>query len=235
MIPKILSIAALSCFISGTAMAGDQSISCKNNAFGCNYQVNLSYSQNKQDSSSWEQYAYNSRPKFFKKDGKQYMLKDGKLYYYKSLSYLPADPYASPSAFPSRGPVNQFGTFVFDPKKFGWAAYDANGNLVKSGAASGGSEYCIDLGTSCRTPAGTYTVYSEGSSECISHTYPLHDPGSAMPYCMFFHGGYAIHGSDHVPRYNASHGCIRVHPVAARWLNREFIHKGTTVVVKSYN
>ena len=47
---------------------------------------------------------------------------------------------------------------------------------------------------------------------------PYHRSGrygnSPMPYSIFFHGGYAIHGSYDV--YNlgrpASHGCIRLHP-----------------------
>lgn len=55
-----------------------------------------------------------------------------------------------------------------------------------------------------------------------------------MPYCMFFRGNYAIHGSPDVPNYNASHGCIRVLPSAARWLSRNFIRIGTTVIVRSY-
>jgi len=27
---------------------------------------------------------------------------------------------------------------------------------------------------------------------------------------MFFHGGFALHGSPSVPGYNASHGCVRL-------------------------
>lgn len=35
-----------------------------------------------------------------------------------------------------------------------------------------------------------------------------------MPYSVFFHGGYAVHGTDAVKRLGrpASHGCIRLHP-----------------------
>lgn len=35
-----------------------------------------------------------------------------------------------------------------------------------------------------------------------------------MPYSIFYHGGYAIHGTDVISRlgYPASHGCIRLHP-----------------------
>lgn len=41
-----------------------------------------------------------------------------------------------------------------------------------------------------------------------------------MPYSIFFHGGYAIHGTDHVDNLGrpASHGCIRLHPENAELL-----------------
>jgi hypothetical protein len=37
---------------------------------------------------------------------------------------------------------------------------------------------------------------------------------SPMPYSIFFHGGFAIHGSYEIARLGgpASHGCIRLHP-----------------------
>ena len=58
--------------------------------------------------------------------------------------------------------------------------------------------------------------------------------GAPMPYCMFFSKYYAIHGSPDVPGYNASHGCIRVKPSAARWLYHNFLKIGSKVIVKSY-
>ena len=46
---------------------------------------------------------------------------------------------------------------------------------------------------------------------------------------------YAIHGSyEVVPGKNVSHGCIRIYPEAARWLNHNFIDVGTKVIVKPY-
>lgn len=43
---------------------------------------------------------------------------------------------------------------------------------------------------------------------------------SPMPWSIFFKGGYAIHGTNHIKRLGrpASHGCIRLHPGAARTL-----------------
>ncbi len=55
-----------------------------------------------------------------------------------------------------------------------------------------------------------------------------------MPYCMFFTGNYAIHGSPRISNRNGSHGCIRVTTTAARWLSQHFLRHGTRVVVLPY-
>jgi lipoprotein-anchoring transpeptidase ErfK/SrfK len=123
--------------------------------------------------------------------------------------------------------------FVFSPKKLMWFAYE-NGQLVNSGRASGGSGYCSDIKRSCRTPTGVFRVNSLGGPNCKSSRYPLPNGGAIMSYCMHFTKFYAIHASNSVPNYNASHGCIRVRPDAARWLNQNFMHVGTKVVVNPY-
>jgi lipoprotein-anchoring transpeptidase ErfK/SrfK len=51
---------------------------------------------------------------------------------------------------------------------------------------------------------------------------------------MFFHGGYALHGSNDVPGYNASHGCVRLVTEDAKWLNTQFVNVGTRVIIKPY-
>lgn len=118
-------------------------------------------------------------------------------------------------------------TFVFSPRNHKWYAYE-NGRLVKSGVASGGKR-------GHRTPQGSFRLISKGGSGCRSHKYPPPNGGAWMGYCMHFKALYAIHASDSVPpRYNASHGCIRVKPWAARWLNHNFLHIGDRVVVTSY-
>jgi lipoprotein-anchoring transpeptidase ErfK/SrfK len=59
---------------------------------------------------------------------------------------------------------------------------------------------------------------------------------SPMPHSIFFHGGYAIHGSYEISRLGgpASHGCIRLHPRDASALyalvQRESL-RATTIVV----
>jgi len=125
--------------------------------------------------------------------------------------------------------------FIFDPKAAAWGAYDSKGNLVKTGAASGGKSYCEDVGRSCRTVTGRYSVYSKKGENCTSGKYPIETGGGArMPYCMHFYKGYSIHAAYEVPRYNTSHGCVRVLPSAAKWLNENFMTVGTTVIVKPY-
>ena len=138
-------------------------------------------------------------------------------------------------AFPEHQPATGKKVFIFDPKLTAWAAYDAQGNLVESGSASGGKDYCEDVGHECRTVTGTFHVYSKKGADCTSSIYPIETNGGArMPYCMHFNGGYSIHAAYEVPNANVSHGCIRVQPEAAKWLNQDFMDLGTTVVVKPY-
>ena len=66
-----------------------------------------------------------------------------------------------------------------------------------------------------RTPIGTYTPYSLERM----HYSRLYDY-TPMPYSIFFHGGFAIHGTDEVRNLGrpVSHGCIRLSPEHARAL-----------------
>lgn len=132
------------------------------------------------------------------------------------------------------GPVSSNGTFIFDPKQLKWVAYSSDGVLVASGKASGGRNYCPDVKRGCKTPVGQFAVYHKGPAHCRSNKYPIGKGGAYMPHCMFFKGGFAVHGSNELPNFNASHGCIRVHPTAAKWLYENFMHPGTKVVVLPY-
>ncbi len=60
-----------------------------------------------------------------------------------------------------------------------------------------------------RTPNGTYRP-QRLAVKYFSRKYDW----SPMPHSIFFHGGYAIHGSYEVSHLGspASHGCIRLHP-----------------------
>ena len=125
-------------------------------------------------------------------------------------------------------------TFVYNPRTLTWQAINDNGRVIRSGRGSGGRGYCPDIGRSCRTPSGVYSIMSKGGPECRSTRYPLGRGGAPMPYCMFFSRYYAVHGSYEVPNYNASHGCVRVTPNDAAWLSRSFMRVGTKVVIKPY-
>jgi len=59
------------------------------------------------------------------------------------------------------------------------------------------------------TPNGTYHPEFL-ARRWFSHKYY----GSPMPHSIFFHGGFAIHGSYEISHLGraASHGCIRLHP-----------------------
>jgi lipoprotein-anchoring transpeptidase ErfK/SrfK len=57
-----------------------------------------------------------------------------------------------------------------------------------------------------------------------------HFDGARMPYCMHFNGGYAMH-EGYVPRYAASHGCIRLpNGMAEHFFDAS--PEGTPVIVK---
>lgn len=59
------------------------------------------------------------------------------------------------------------------------------------------------------TPSGDYKVLRKEPMH-ISTIYPKPHGGAKMPYSLWFHGGYFIHGYKSVPQHPASHGCIRL-------------------------
>lgn len=138
--------------------------------------------------------------------------------------------------FPMKIPGSGKRQFVFDPRAYAWAAYDEEGNRVMTGAASGGKDFCEDVGQPCRTVTGSFKLYNKRGVDCRSGEFPVETKGGTkMPYCMYFYQGYAIHAGLEIPYGNASHGCIRVWPSAAKWLNEEFLTRGSQVTVMSYS
>jgi peptidoglycan hydrolase-like protein with peptidoglycan-binding domain len=61
------------------------------------------------------------------------------------------------------------------------------------------------------TPIGTYRIERHIRGERVADLGTLYDP-------MYFYRGWAIHGSNSVPPYPASHGCVRVTRPDAIWL-----------------
>jgi len=133
---------------------------------------------------------------------------------------------------------------IVDPNVHAWGAYAPDGSLVRSGLATAGSDWCRDLHRRCHTRPGTFRIYSLGSRGCISHKFPLPRGGAPMPYCMYFHGGQALHGSPdgEVVYGNISHGCVRMHVEDAEWLRFNFVegpnssnnYRGTKVIIRPY-
>jgi hypothetical protein len=123
---------------------------------------------------------------------------------------------------------------IVDPNTHSWGAYNAHGELVRSGLATSGSHWCPDLGRSCRTAAGSFRIVSLGSRDCFSRKFPLGRGGAPMPYCMFFNRSQALHGSYEVAPANVSHGCVRLHVSDAEWLRYNFATIGTKVIIRAY-
>ncbi|MCR9134585.1 MAG: L,D-transpeptidase [Alphaproteobacteria bacterium] len=73
--------------------------------------------------------------------------------------------------------------------------------------STGRSAYC--------TPAGTYRPYLLKRMH-----YSSKYDWAPMPFSIFFHRGYAIHGTTEINNLGtpASHGCIRLHPEQAETL-----------------
>jgi lipoprotein-anchoring transpeptidase ErfK/SrfK len=101
-------------------------------------------------------------------------------------------------------------------------------------SVDGASVYRWPVSTGRRgfgTPAGTFRP-QRMAPRWFSTVYF----NAPMPHAIFFHGGYAIHGSYEIARLGglASHGCIRLHPSAAAALfgivQREGMHNTTIVV-----
>ena len=62
-----------------------------------------------------------------------------------------------------------------------------------------------------RTPVGDFRIERRIHGERHAELGVLYDP-------LYFHRGFAIHGSNSVPNHPASHGCIRVTRADASWL-----------------
>jgi lipoprotein-anchoring transpeptidase ErfK/SrfK len=123
---------------------------------------------------------------------------------------------------------------LVDPRTHTWGAYTEDGNLIRSGVASTGKNWCADINRPCRTKTGTYRIYYLGGKGCYSTRFPIPNGGAPMPYCMYFNGNQALHGSYEVGRAHLSHGCVRLRVSDAKWLRYEFVQQGTLVQVLPY-
>ena len=80
----------------------------------------------------------------------------------------------------------------------------SSGNGEAYTTSSGGTAHSL-------TPVGSYAIQRKIPGIRVADLGELYDP-------MYFYEGWAIHGSNSVPAYPASHGCIRVTRADALWL-----------------
>lgn len=144
----------------------------------------------------------------------------------KNTSYMSLSPF--PAHFNTRGEK----LILVDLHLFAFGAYDAQGQLLYWGPASSGAEKCADVDASCKTATGDFRIFRMQGEDCTSNEYPLEtDGGAPMPYCLFFHGGIALHASTLSGFINRSGGCVRLFYDDAKWLYEDFAKVGTRVVV----
>lgn len=133
------------------------------------------------------------------------------------------------SPFPRYIPSTGEKTIYVDQNKLAWGAYNEQGELIHWGPASPGvgPNRCSKSQGDCSTPSGSFRIIRKNDETCISTVFPVRENGESggalMPYCMHFWRGFALHGSEEVPGYAASHGCIRLFVQDARWLNEDFV------------
>jgi peptidoglycan hydrolase-like protein with peptidoglycan-binding domain len=73
------------------------------------------------------------------------------------------------------------------------------------------------------TPVGTFSVLWKFAGNRVAPLGTLHSP-------LYFYRGWAIHGSNSVPAYPASHGCVRVSNADEDWLF-PLVAVGTPVIL----
>lgn len=141
--------------------------------------------------------------------------------------YLDALSIYDVSPFPRFIQENGEKTIYIDQFQLAWGAYNEAGELIWWGPISPGSGHCNSGQGDCLTPTGSFRIIRKSDETCISTVFPIRQDGASggaiMPYCMHFWRGFALHGSEDVPGYAASHGCVRMFIQDARWLNEEFI------------
>lgn len=100
-------------------------------------------------------------------------------------------------------------------------AYEGNRAVFSSNISTGRSR--------SPTPSGSFQV---GAKERM-HRSRLYN-NAPMPYSVQFSGNYFIHGFSSVPRYPASHGCVRM-PIGSAQRLFNWAGPGTSVIVGGQN
>jgi len=155
---------------------------------------------------------------------------------YKNWIAVPKDfsktTYMDMSPLPTHMDTHGRKIVYIDLRLFAFGAYDAHGKLLYWGPVSSGRKKCYNTNGNCLTATGYFRIFRIEGKDCISHEYPLETHGGdPMPYCMYFHGGTAMHYSTLSGFINRSAGCVRMFKADAKWLNKVFVKLGTEVIV----
>jgi hypothetical protein len=103
---------------------------------------------------------------------------------------------------------------------------DKTPKLITHISTGNGKDYCSDIGAWCSnatTPAGAYKVSRKVPGWRESDLGKLYNP-------VYFNGGIAVHGSENVPNYRDSHGCVRIPMHIAEYFPT-LMRKGDEVLV----
>ena len=154
-------------------------------------------------------------------------------------SYISENVYVSFlnwSSFSKQTDTKEKKLIVFDPNENAFAIY-FYGKLLHWGPAIGGRDNCPEDGASCRTPEGEFKVIKREKFH-LSNLYPKGcpntEPCAKMPfYTKFKETGAGFHGSNDLPSFNASHGCIRLFKDDAQFIYN-FMDIGDKVIVLPY-
>ncbi len=98
-------------------------------------------------------------------------------------------------------------------RQLGFVIFNDEIEAILPVSSGNGAWYTSASGNAARarTPRGDFEIYKHYEGWRISYLGGLYRP-------WYFRGGYAIHGSNSVPAYPASHGCVRVPNWDADWL-----------------
>lgn len=130
-------------------------------------------------------------------------------------------------------------TFVLvSPSHYAWGLFKDR-QLVRWGPAVCGGNFCQDVGRSCRSPTGTFSIKEVAGPDRRSGSYPKLEAaegnGALMPYFMrITEYGVGLHAR-YIRGRHETHGCIGMFYDDAKWLNEEYASKGGgRVIVARY-
>jgi L,D-transpeptidase ErfK/SrfK len=127
---------------------------------------------------------------------------------------------------------------LVSPHDYAFALY-IDGVRTRWGPVACGGSWCGDVGRSCRTPRGMFTITEVAGPKRRSSKYPVIEAaegrGALMPYYMrLTNRGVGMHAR-YISGSHVTHGCIGMFYEDAKWLNQNIAAKHPVMVqVASY-